>query len=59
MATFAASLALITVSASVSSAITEMPDPACQVNERYVGIEWPVLPVPGDGGKARLIRTVW
>ncbi|WP_150304741.1 AsmA family protein [Pseudomonas saliphila] len=20
----------------------EMPDPACQVNERYVGIEWPV-----------------
>ena len=21
---------------------SEMPDPACQVNERYVGIEWPV-----------------
>ncbi|MNG11986.1 hypothetical protein D3C84_955640 [compost metagenome] len=20
----------------------EMPDPACQVNERYVGIEWPL-----------------
>ncbi|MDX5371639.1 MAG: AsmA family protein [Pseudomonadaceae bacterium] len=22
---------------------TAMPDPACQVNERYVGIEWPLL----------------
>ncbi|WNW12840.1 AsmA family protein [Pseudomonas sp. DTU_2021_1001937_2_SI_NGA_ILE_001] len=21
---------------------SEMPDPACQVNERYVGVEWPV-----------------
>lgn len=21
---------------------SEMPDPACQINERYVGIEWPV-----------------
>jgi AsmA protein len=21
---------------------SEMPDPACQVNERYVGIEWPI-----------------
>jgi AsmA protein len=20
-----------------------MPDPACQINERYVGIEWPLL----------------
>lgn len=22
---------------------SEMPDPACQVNERYVGIQWPLL----------------
>ena len=27
---------------SITGDQREMPDPACQVNERYVGIEWPV-----------------
>ena len=35
----------------------EMPDPACQVNERYVGIEWPLRcrgPVEMGGKACRL-----
>lgn len=35
----------------------EMPDPACQVNERYVGIEWPVRcrgPLEMGGKSCRL-----
>ena len=31
-----------------------MPDPACQVNERYVGIEWPLLPRPAGAGRQGL-----
>lgn len=27
---------------ALTGAQREMPDPACQVNERYVGIEWPI-----------------
>ncbi|WVM89974.1 AsmA-like C-terminal region-containing protein [Halopseudomonas pachastrellae] len=36
------SSAWITALACCSKAIAEMPDEACQVNERYADIEWPI-----------------